>query len=150
MQDVAAWCALYAAGNPERQGTAVACLDGHIWLESGDFHDVDSLKAWIRLANCASRTRTRALAELALVGVRGVPVVRVDELLDDGDFLADVLSVGRDRNGVFWPILKVPYRLTRTPAKVRVIPGSPVAVDVRGAAEGGQVASPRLTDEARP
>jgi crotonobetainyl-CoA:carnitine CoA-transferase CaiB-like acyl-CoA transferase len=150
MQDVAAWCALYAAGNPERKGMAVACLDGHIWLESDDSHDVDSLRACVRLANCASATRTRALAELALIGVRGVPVVRVDELLDDGDFLADVLSVGRDRNGVFWPILKVPYRLTRTPAKVRVVPGSPVAVDVRDTAEDEQVSSRYLTDAVRP
>jgi hypothetical protein len=46
----------------------------------------------------------------------------MDELMDDADFLADILSVGRDNEGAFWPLIKMPYRLSRTPAKVRTVP----------------------------
>jgi hypothetical protein len=65
------------------------------------------------------------VASLGAQGVRVVPVTRVHELLDDADFLADVLSVARDPGGAFWPVLKVPYRLSRTPARVRAVPGAP-------------------------
>jgi hypothetical protein len=34
---------------------------------------------------------------------RAVPVMRVDELLEDSDFLADVLGAARDANGASGP-----------------------------------------------
>ncbi|AUT70466.1 CaiB/BaiF CoA-transferase family protein [Paraburkholderia hospita] len=125
MQDVAAWCALFASGNPEREGIAVACIDGHVWLESDERFDVAALAASARRERCGSLSRASAVAALANAGVSAVPVARVDELIEDGDFLADVLSVARDASGAFWPILKVPYRLSRTPARVRAVPGAP-------------------------
>ncbi|CAD6519502.1 CoA transferase [Paraburkholderia sabiae] len=125
MQDVAAWCALFASGNPERQGIAVACIDGHVWLESDEHADAAALAAHAKQARCSVLTRASAVAALAKAGVSAVPVARVHELIEDGDFLADVLSVARDANGAFWPVLKVPYRLSRTPARVRAVPGAP-------------------------
>jgi crotonobetainyl-CoA:carnitine CoA-transferase CaiB-like acyl-CoA transferase len=128
MQDVAAWCALFAAGNRAPEGIAVACIDGHVWLESDEGCATDLLAARAKAARCGSLTRAAAVAALARAGVRAVPVARVDELIEDGDFLADVLSVARDANGAFWPIVKVPYRLSRTPARVRIMPGAPEVV----------------------
>ncbi|SAK77226.1 formyl-CoA transferase [Caballeronia arationis] len=128
MQDVAAWCALFATGNPEPQGVAVACADGHVWLECDSHHAPESLKAHAMEAKCSALTRQRAVASLRAAGVRAVAVARVNELVEDGDFLADVLSVARDANGAFWPVLKVPYRLSRTPARVRAVPGAPECV----------------------
>ncbi|SAL45469.1 formyl-CoA transferase [Caballeronia peredens] len=116
MQDVAAWCALFAAGRPVARGQALACLDGHVWAE-GEVSDADR-------ARCI--TLPKAVAAKALAGA--VPVMRVDELLEDRDFLADVLSAARDPQGAFWPVLKVPYRLTKTPARVRAVPGAPLSV----------------------
>ena len=126
MQDVAAWCALFAAGNRAREGMAVACIDGHVWLESNERFDADALAARAKQARCGSLTRASAVAAFGDMGVSAVPVARVHELIEDGDFLADVLSVARDANGGFWPILKVPYRLSRTPARVRAVPGAPL------------------------
>lgn len=125
MQDVAAWCALFASGNPEPHGIAVACIDGHVWLESDEHADAAALAAHAKQARCSVLTRASAVAALAKAGVSAVPVARVHELIEDGDFLADVLSVARDANGAFWPVLKVPYRLSRTPARVRAVPGAP-------------------------
>jgi crotonobetainyl-CoA:carnitine CoA-transferase CaiB-like acyl-CoA transferase len=130
MQDVAAWCALFAAGNPVASGLAVSCIDGHVWLESDERYDVAALAACARRARCGSLTRASAVAALADADVRAVPVARVNELIEDGDFLADVLSVARDASGAYWPILKVPYRLSRTPARVRSVPGAPECVSV--------------------
>jgi hypothetical protein len=45
--------------------------------------------------------------------------------MGNGDFLADVLSVARDANGTFWPVLKVPYRLSSTPARICTVPIAP-------------------------
>ena len=70
-----------------------------------------------------------------------MPVVRVPELMEDGDFLADVLSVARDASGAFWPVLKMPYRLSRTPARIRAVPGMPEvrhAIDDEGEEHSGR------------
>jgi crotonobetainyl-CoA:carnitine CoA-transferase CaiB-like acyl-CoA transferase len=105
---------------------AVACIDGHVWLECDERFDADALAACAKQARCGSLTRASAVAALGDMDVSAVPVARVHELIEDGDFLADVLSVARDANGGFWPILKVPYRLSRTPARVRAVPGAPL------------------------
>ncbi|MBP0590635.1 CoA transferase [Paraburkholderia sp. LEh10] len=136
MQDVAAWCALFAAGNPEPDGIAVPCADGHVWLEGDALRDAAALAVCATQARCASLMRASAVAALADAGVRAVPVARVHELIEDGDFLADVLSVARDANGAFWPVLKVPYRLARTPARVRAVPGAPECGSVAMARAG--------------
>jgi crotonobetainyl-CoA:carnitine CoA-transferase CaiB-like acyl-CoA transferase len=128
MQDVAAWCALFAAGNREPQGVAVACIDGHVWLDRDEHFDAAALAACARQMRCGSLTRVSAVAALTNAGVNAVAVARVHELIEDGDFLADVLSVARDAGGGFWPVLKVPYRLSRTPARVRAVPGAPLRV----------------------
>ncbi|SAK80072.1 formyl-CoA transferase [Caballeronia pedi] len=116
MQDVAAWCALFAAGQDAPRGEALACLDGHVWIE-GEVSDAER-------ARCITLPKAAAAASIA----GAVAVMRVDELLEDRDFLADVLSAARDANGAFWPVLKVPYRLSRTPASVRAVPGAPESV----------------------
>ncbi|MBN3752764.1 CoA transferase [Paraburkholderia sp. Tr-20389] len=125
MQDVAAWCALFASGNREPQGIAVACIDGHVWLESDRHADAAALAVRARDARCSMLTREAAVTALANAGISAVPVARVHELVEDGNFLADMLSVARDGSGAFWPVLKVPYRLSRTPARVRAVPGAP-------------------------
>ncbi|KDR27130.1 hypothetical protein BG60_18535 [Caballeronia zhejiangensis] len=73
-----------------------------------------------------SAVRPKATAARAIAGA--APAMRVDEFLDDSDFLADVLSSARDANGRFWPVLKLPYRLTKTPARARALPGAPQRV----------------------
>ncbi|MDR5816272.1 CoA transferase [Caballeronia sp. LZ033] len=113
MQDVAAWCALFAAGRSPVRGEVLACLDGHVWIER-ETSDAERER-------CAGLPKARAAQQMA----SAVPVVRVDELLHDGNFLADVLSAARDEHGGFWPVLKPPYRLAKTPACVRGIPGAP-------------------------
>ncbi|SIT44163.1 hypothetical protein BN2476_380066 [Paraburkholderia piptadeniae] len=125
MQDVAAWCALFASGTPAPRGIVVLCIDGHVWLESDERLAADALVECAKRARCASPTRTSAVAALADAGVRAVPIARVHELIADGDFLADVLSVARDANGTFWPVLKMPYRLSDTPARICNVPGEP-------------------------
>jgi len=124
MQDVAAWCALYAAGNPPAPGAVIACADGHVWLEDPRAAP-DETRQLARRARCALSTRARAVESLGRLGVRAVAVARVDELMEDADFVTDILSVGRGADGAFWPVLKVPYRLARTPAVVRTVPGKP-------------------------
>jgi crotonobetainyl-CoA:carnitine CoA-transferase CaiB-like acyl-CoA transferase len=120
MQDVAAWCAVFAAGNRVQEGIALACADGYVWVEGADPNALQSMES-----RCLLATRQRAIADMRVLGVRAVPVVRVDELMEDADFLTDVLTIGRGPDGGFWPVLKVPYRLSRTPARVRVVPGAP-------------------------
>ncbi|SEJ67896.1 hypothetical protein SAMN05192539_1015118 [Paraburkholderia diazotrophica] len=123
MQDVAAWCALFASGNPAREGIVVMCIDGHVWIESDERLSADALVECAKRMRCASLTRASAIAALADAGVRAVPVARVHEVITDGDFLADVLSVARDANGTFWPVLRMPYRLSATPARICTVPG---------------------------
>ena len=120
MQDVAAWCAVFAAGNRVQEGVALACADGYVWVEGADPNALQLMES-----RCMLATRQRAIADMRVLGVRAVPVVRVDELMEDADFLTDVLTIGRGPDGGFWPVLKVPYRLSRTPARVRVVPGAP-------------------------
>jgi hypothetical protein len=107
---------LFAAGKGASRGQALACLDGHIWTEA-DITDAER-------ARCITQPKIAAARSIA----QAVPVMRVDELLEDSDFLADVLSAARDANGAFWPVLKVPYRLAKTPARVRAVPGAPEIV----------------------
>lgn len=123
MQDVAVWSSLFAAGNPDVEGVAVACPDGYIWLDLPD-HGVASIDMAFSKA-CASSTRAQAIRLLAADGYHAVAVVRVDELLDDPGFAIDVLTAGRDNHGRFWPLLNVPYRLAETPAMVRTVPSRP-------------------------
>jgi crotonobetainyl-CoA:carnitine CoA-transferase CaiB-like acyl-CoA transferase len=84
--------------------------------------DADVLVECATRARCASLARASAIAALADAGVRAVPVTRVHEFIADGDFLADVLSVARDANGTYWPVLKMPYRLSATPARICTVP----------------------------
>jgi crotonobetainyl-CoA:carnitine CoA-transferase CaiB-like acyl-CoA transferase len=77
MQDVAAWCALYAAGN--RRSARVT---------SGD-------------------------------------VVRVQALMKDARFRDHALSTATDPGGHSWPVVKLPYQLSLTPARMREVPGAP-------------------------
>jgi crotonobetainyl-CoA:carnitine CoA-transferase CaiB-like acyl-CoA transferase len=77
MQDVAAWSALFAAGN--RRSAPVTESD----------------------------------------------VVRVQALMRDAVFRDDALSTATDPNGDSWPVVKLPYQLSQTPAHVRQVPGAP-------------------------
>ncbi|WP_233853549.1 CaiB/BaiF CoA-transferase family protein [Paraburkholderia sp. HD33-4] len=77
MQDVAAWCALYAAGN--RRAARVTSSD----------------------------------------------VVRVQALMQDALFRNDALSTTTDPDGNSWPVVKLPYQHSLTPARVREVPGAP-------------------------
>ncbi|GAB3093020.1 hypothetical protein GCM10027287_39810 [Bordetella muralis] len=94
MQDVAAWATLYTAGNPETPGQVHVDADGSTWTTSDP--------------------RT---------GRRSVPVTGVEALLQDPDFQMDVLTMASDPNGTLWPVLKPPYRLSHTPARVSSVPG---------------------------
>jgi hypothetical protein len=134
MQDVAAWCSLFSAGNPVPDGIAIRCADGYVWLESSARHDLESSGIFTRRLQWSEATRKRAVLEIEALGIHAVSVTRVDELIHDSDFLSDVLTVGRDPGGAFWPILKVPYRFSRSPAKVRAVPGPPEPVAVEDAA----------------
>ncbi|EEE07240.1 CaiB/BaiF CoA-transferase family protein [Burkholderia multivorans] len=125
MQDVAAWSALFAAGNPGPCGVAVRCADGYVWLEGDDCRDTSELAAYTDEIGCGTQTRTSAVVALANVGLHAVPIVPVHELMENGDFLADALCVARDANGTFWPVVKLPYRLSRTPARIRAVPVAP-------------------------
>ncbi len=72
-----------------------------------------------------SAVRPKATAARAIAGA--APAMRVDEFLDDSDFLADVLSSARCERQVL-AVLKQPYPLTKTPARVRAVPGAPQRV----------------------
>ncbi|MFM0555644.1 CoA transferase [Paraburkholderia sediminicola] len=131
MQDVAAWSCLFAAGNPVSKGVAIACSDGYVSAEAKNSVEIDVVRSQTPGAQCEAMTRELLIAKLESLGIASVPVVRMDELMDDADFLADILSVGRDNDGAFWPLIKMPYRLSRTPAKVRTVPGRPEPVMVQ-------------------
>jgi len=128
MQDVAAWSCLFAAGNPVSKGTAVACSDGYVLADAKSAELLDMAPVHTQGAAYEAMTRERFVAKLESMGIASVPVVHMSELMDDADFLADILSVGWDNDGTFWPLIKVPYRLSRTPAKVRTVPGRPEPV----------------------
>jgi crotonobetainyl-CoA:carnitine CoA-transferase CaiB-like acyl-CoA transferase len=128
MQDVASWSCLFAAGNPVSRGITVACSDGYISAEVKTSEEIEMVRIQAQSAQCGAMTRDFLIAKLVSLGIVSVPVVRMDELMDDADFLADVLSVGRDDDGAFWPLIKMPYRLSHTPAKVRTVPGRPEPV----------------------
>ncbi|MFM0173304.1 CaiB/BaiF CoA-transferase family protein [Paraburkholderia sediminicola] len=131
MQDVAAWSCLFAAGNPVSKGVAIACSDGYVSAEAKNSVEIDVVRSQTPGAQCEAMTRELLIAKLESLGIASVPVVRMDELMDDADFLADILSVGRGNDGAFWPLIKMPYRLSRTPAKVRTVPGRPEPVMVQ-------------------
>ncbi|MDB5577621.1 MAG: dehydratase [Bradyrhizobium sp.] len=119
MQDVAAWCAIFAAGRPVVKGLRLACRDGFVWLDKGS----EPAGATPIFHACDALTRTQAIERLAGMGLRAVSIARVDELMEDADFLGDVLAAGTDENGAFWPVVKLPYRLHRTPGRVAAIAG---------------------------
>lgn len=122
MQDVAAWSCLFAAGNPASKSMTIACSDGYVSAEATNSVESEAVRKQAPGAHCEAMTRDLLIAKLESLGIASVPVVRMDELMDDADFLADVLSVGQDNEGAFWPLIKMPYRLSRTPAKVRTVP----------------------------
>jgi crotonobetainyl-CoA:carnitine CoA-transferase CaiB-like acyl-CoA transferase len=122
MQDVAAWSCLFAAGNPVSKSMTIACSDGYVSAEATNSVEIEVVHSQAPGAHCEATTRDLLIAKLESLGIAAVPVVRMDELMDDADFLADILSVGRDNEGAFWPLIKMPYRLSRTPAKVRTVP----------------------------
>jgi crotonobetainyl-CoA:carnitine CoA-transferase CaiB-like acyl-CoA transferase len=113
----------------------VACSDGYVSAQVTNPKEIEAVRTQAQGARCGAITRDLLIAKLASLGIVSVPVVRVDELMDDADFLADVLSVGRGNDGAFWPLIKMPYRLSRTPAKVRTVPGCPEPVMVSTALE---------------
>ena len=119
MQDVAAWCSAFAAARPPATGLKLACHDGFVWLDKAS--EPTEIASIVRA--CATRSRAEAIDHLAAMGRRAVSVARVEELMDDADFLGDVLAAGIDDNGAFWPIVKLPYRLHRTPGRVAAVPG---------------------------
>lgn len=131
MQDVAAWSCLFAAGNPVSKGATIACSDGYILAEPKNSAEIDVVRSQTQGAPFDVMTRAIAIERLESLGIASVPVVRMDELMDDADFLTDILSVGWDNEGLFWPLIKMPYRLSRTPAKVRTVPGRPEPVMVQ-------------------
>jgi hypothetical protein len=87
MQDVAAWSALFAAGNR-------------------------------RSARATERE-----------------VARLQTLIKDVAFRDDALSTAIDPNGHAWPVLKLPYRFSRTAASVRRVPGAPERPMLPGTAQ---------------
>jgi hypothetical protein len=86
-------------------------------------------------AESGAMTRDASIAKPVSLGIASLPVVHTDELMDDADFLADVLTVGRDDDGAFWLLIKMPYRLSNTPTKVRTVPGRPGTRDGIGGGE---------------
>jgi crotonobetainyl-CoA:carnitine CoA-transferase CaiB-like acyl-CoA transferase len=78
MQDVAAWAALFAAGN---------------------------------------RQQTDA---------RTVDAISVQALMRDVEFRETALSTATDSDGHAWPIIRLPYRLSQTPARIRQVPRAPL------------------------
>ena len=141
MQDVAAWSAIFAAGRPAPQGLKLACRDGFVWLDEQGLPAGSTPHAY---PDCEALTRTEAIGRLATLGLRAVSVVRVDELMQDADFLGDVLAAGTDENGGFWPLVKLPYRLNRTPGRVAAVagvgPGDGAPAGPRGLPKGGSAA----------
>jgi crotonobetainyl-CoA:carnitine CoA-transferase CaiB-like acyl-CoA transferase len=127
MQDVAAWCSLYAAGNPAPIGVRIACNDGFVWID--DARRTESLLPSL-LSEYKDLTRREVVERLGENKIQSVPIVRIDELMDDPDFLSDVLCAGTDETGTFWPLLKLPYRLHRTPGRVISVPGIAAKADV--------------------
>ncbi|WNC92567.1 CoA transferase [Paraburkholderia sp. FT54] len=76
MQDVAAWSALFAAGNRRP------------------------------------------------AGVTESDVIRLQTLMQDAAFRDHALSTATDPYGHSWPVVKLPYQLSQTPAHVRRVPGA--------------------------
>jgi crotonobetainyl-CoA:carnitine CoA-transferase CaiB-like acyl-CoA transferase len=131
MQDVAALCALFSRGNHERAGILVSCADGHLWTEPLDPGKRETCAALAATFNCADRTRFEAQRALAQRRLRATPIAKVGEVVEDSDFLHDLLSAARDPNGVFWPVLKTPYRFTSAPVVPPTLPGTPATREER-------------------
>lgn len=120
MQDVATWCSLYAASHTPPIGRSFECKDGMVWVD--DETTLDSVTE-AQSKDWSQWSRDAAVEWFAANNIRGVPVIGIAELVNEPDFVNDVVTVGRDPQGAYWPLTKLPYRFHRTPGLSLTVPG---------------------------
>jgi crotonobetainyl-CoA:carnitine CoA-transferase CaiB-like acyl-CoA transferase len=114
MQDVGLWIA-QTGWNPEQRTrhTIIACADGEV-AAIGDAADIRKQLA-ARAGDPTGLTRDAVAAALIEAGIANAPVRTVDEVArseqQSGGFIR-IVNVGNSR----WPLLELPFRLSRMPS----------------------------------
>jgi crotonobetainyl-CoA:carnitine CoA-transferase CaiB-like acyl-CoA transferase len=117
MQDIAAWLtqtvwdAAVPASPPVR---AMACRDGYVVGTSETEASAQELQQLTR-----NLERNEAVARLARLGVQTTPVSTVHEMLAHPQTAARGLWFLASEEGMTWPLLASPLRLSRPPPAVR-------------------------------
>lgn len=121
MQDISAWMTQTLwNGAPRRQDNVrvVACSDGHLLVEAEAGRAVADLPGVA--GNRSPLTREALAASLAPLALRVAPVLTVHEMASSPQTMSRGLwftAAGED--GLTWPLLASPLRLTVTPPAVR-------------------------------
>ena len=129
MQDAGAWLTRTAwnAQFEDHQANAfIECEDGYVVAEAASEAVECAAEATIS-RNGASRelraygmTRKQLVEQLAKRGILSAPVLRVTEAAQHPQSVARQLIItGKTDDGVEWPLLSCPIRLSRTPALVQ-------------------------------
>lgn len=123
MQEVVAWATQMEWGRPARRdGLAIVrCDDGYVAVEGPH----DDLASWMKSQEADTGHRNVSLDRKAMMeaaeraGLRSVPVCSVNEVLASPHAIARGVIVQRpDTQGLSWPLLGSPMRLSLTPAEI--------------------------------
>jgi crotonobetainyl-CoA:carnitine CoA-transferase CaiB-like acyl-CoA transferase len=132
MQDAATWLTqgTWNRGDVPELPTLARCRDGYLLIEGNPAEPA--------LRGAAGLSRTALAARLAEDEVEAVPVATVAEVVAEPQTAARGLIVtGQDENGLDWPLLASPLRLSATPPRVAKPPAPPrEAVPARDARSG--------------
>ncbi|MPZ47060.1 MAG: CoA transferase [Betaproteobacteria bacterium] len=124
MQDAAVWATQLAWGTSEAGSKAllVACTDGHLAIDGMD----ERLTDWLSANDLDPQrahtavTKDALAARAAADGFITAPVNSVNDLLNEPQLIArDLVLYSLADDGLRWPLLNSPLRLSRTPPRVR-------------------------------
>jgi crotonobetainyl-CoA:carnitine CoA-transferase CaiB-like acyl-CoA transferase len=113
MQELSAWLTqfFWNEGGDRMGGRLCACGDGYVYVEGPDMPDAPDLR---------QLTRAQAAELLNTRGMRSAPVHTVSEVAGHPQTVARGLIAERpSRNGIMWPLLASPIRITPHSPEVR-------------------------------
>jgi crotonobetainyl-CoA:carnitine CoA-transferase CaiB-like acyl-CoA transferase len=130
MQDLTAWLTQLSwntADDGGRSDCIVRCADGFLLVPSRRANDETSLEG----ITVEGMNKNEATRYLRSQGVSATPVRTVREVATDPAMLSHGIIIdSTEQDGRVWPLLGTPFRLEKTPARVRHAP-----IDINSTAE---------------
>jgi crotonobetainyl-CoA:carnitine CoA-transferase CaiB-like acyl-CoA transferase len=117
MQDVTAWATQTAWNGSDiaLEHDVVPCRDGHVLAARARSTPPAAVSA---LAANGGKSRDELVTALSALGVVATPILDVQEVTELAHCRERGLWTHRVENGVAWPLLASPLRLTRTPPRL--------------------------------